>query len=105
MKLHNIFAPVVFALAIALANCAMYALPAAAQDAAPPATANTALPQAQETLANVTLSGSVRTSRGVAVPGATVRIRHVASGKGWATLTDEDGTFSIANMPAGQYHI
>ena len=98
MNVHTILALVVFPLAMALANCGAYALPARAQDAAPATTA-------QETPANVTLSGSVRTSRGAAVPGATVHIRHVASGKGWATLTDEDGNFSVANVPAGKYHI
>ena len=105
MKLHRILAPMVFPLVIAFANCGAYALPAAAQDTAPAATTGASPAQAPETSASVTLSGSVRTSRGVAVPGATVHIRHVASGKGWATLTDEDGNFSIPNLPAGQYHI
>jgi trimeric autotransporter adhesin len=105
IKLHRISALVVFPLVIAFAISGAYVLPVVAQDAAPAATAGAASPQAQETPANVTLNGSVSTSRGVAVPGATVRIRHVASGKGWETLTDEDGNFSVANMPAGQYHI
>jgi trimeric autotransporter adhesin len=105
MKLHGILAQVVFPLAIALAIFGPPAMPAAAQDAAPAAAAAAASTQAQESSASITLSGSVRTARGLAVPGATVHIRHVASGKGWATLTDEDGNFSIPNLPAGQYHI
>ena len=103
-KLQRVIAPVMFAQVIAFATCGAIAFPAAAQDAEPAAAA-AAPQQAQESVGNVTLSGSVRTSRGVAVPGATVHVRHVASGKGWATLTDEDGNFTLANLPAGQYHI
>jgi len=104
-KLYGILAPLVFPLVIAFASCGACAIPAGAQETAPAATAGATSTQAPESAASVTLSGSVRTSRGVAVPGATVHIRHVASGKGWATLTDEDGSFSIPNLPAGQYHI
>jgi hypothetical protein len=105
MKLHQILAPVVFPLVIVYANCGVYAARGAAQDAAPAAIAGASSPQTQPASASVTLRGTVRTSRGAAVPGATVRIRHVASGKGWGTLTDEDGQFAVTDLPPGEYRI
>jgi hypothetical protein len=94
-----------FAAVLALASYGAVAQRVSGQDAAPTASASAASPQAQEAPANVTLSGTVRTSRGVAVPGATVSARHVSSGKGWETTTDEQGNFSFPNVPAGQYHV
>ncbi len=104
MKVSGILGPVVLPLVLAFAGYGACAVRAAAQDAAP-AAAGAASTQSPDAAANVTLRGTVRTARGAAVPGATVRIRHVASGKGWGTLTDEDGQFTVPDLPAGQYHI
>jgi trimeric autotransporter adhesin len=105
MNGYKIFAPVLRGMVVALALCCACTMPAGAQEAVPAAATDSASPQSQETPVNVTLRGTVRTSRGAAVPGATVKVRHVASGKGWATLTDDDGQFSLPEMPQGQYHI
>ncbi|MBZ5659470.1 MAG: TonB-dependent receptor [Acidobacteriia bacterium] len=104
MKISGILGPAVLPLVLVFASCGAYVSRAAAQDAAP-AVDGAASSSSQDAAANVTLHGTVRTARGAAVPGATVRIRHVASGKGWGTLTDEDGQFTVPAVPAGQYHI
>ncbi|MBZ5641252.1 MAG: TonB-dependent receptor [Acidobacteriia bacterium] len=104
MKVSGILGAVVLPLVLAVASCGTFAARAAAQDAAP-AVAGAASASSEQAAANVTLRGMVRTVRGAVVPGATVRIRHVASGKGWGTLTDEDGQFTVPDVPAGQYHI
>ena len=101
---YKLFAPVLRGMIVALALCCACTMTTSAQEAAP-AVSESGSPQSQEVPVNVTLRGTVRTSRGAAVPGATVKVRHVASGKGWATLTDDDGQFSLPEMPQGQYHI
>jgi Carboxypeptidase regulatory-like domain/TonB dependent receptor-like, beta-barrel len=78
---------------------------AAAQQEAPDVPTPSTPAQTQEAGAKVTLHGMVRTSRGIAVPGATVRIRNVESGEGWETTTDEEGKFAVPDVPAGKYHI
>jgi trimeric autotransporter adhesin len=104
MKVSRIPGPAVLALVFAFASGGAHASRAAAQDAAP-AVAGAASSSSQQAAVNVTLHGTVKTARGAAVPGATVRVRHVASGKSWGTLTDEDGQFTVPDVPAGQYHI
>jgi trimeric autotransporter adhesin len=53
----------------------------------------------------VTIHGTVRTPQGVAVPGAEVRLLHVTSGQLWETSTDDEGRFSVPDLPAGRYRI
>ncbi len=63
---------------------------------------------AQETApapATVQATGVVRTSQGVAVPGATLRLVDLASGRAWVTWTDENGKFEFPGLPAGRYRI
>jgi trimeric autotransporter adhesin len=55
--------------------------------------------------ATTTVAGAVRTAQGVLVPGAMVRVVHVASGKSWVTWTDEEGLFSFPNLLAGHYRL
>ena len=102
-RLPRIFMCAVSTTVVTFAFSGICLLPVAAQDPAPVAAADSK--PAQESAANLTLSGTVRTARGVAVPGATVRVRHVASGKGWETVTDQEGKFSVPDVPAGQYRI
>lgn len=49
--------------------------------------------------------GTVETAQGVPVPGASLRIFHIESGQGWASLTDEAGGFALAGLPPGRYRL
>jgi len=63
---------------------------------------------AQETLpaqASARASGLVRTAQGLTVPGATVRLVELASGRAWVSWTDENGKFEFPGLPAGRYRI
>ncbi len=55
--------------------------------------------------ASVRATGLARTSQGVAVPGATVRLVELASGRAWLSWTDENGKFEYPGLPAGGYRI
>ena len=78
----------------------LLALPAAvvihAQDTAPsnPAPAST-----------TTVSGALHTTDGAAVPGATLRLTDVSSGRAWVSWTDESGHFSLPGMSPGHYRM
>jgi iron complex outermembrane receptor protein len=52
-----------------------------------------------------TISGVVRDSSGAAAPGATVTVRNQASGQEQTTTTSQEGTYSVANLPAGVYTV
>ena len=54
---------------------------------------------------SVPTAGLVRTAQGVPVPGATVRLVHLASGRAWVSWTDENGKFQFPGLPAGRYRI
>src|SRR5712692_2196065 len=63
---------------------------------------------AQETPAaggSVRATGVICTPQGVAVPGATVRLVELASGRAWLSWTDENGKFEFPGLPAGRYRI
>jgi trimeric autotransporter adhesin len=70
-----------------------------------PAAYFSAVPQGGETASTVVIAGTVHTQQGVAVPGARVRLLHVASGKAWETSTDDQGQFSVPDLPPGRYRI
>lgn len=53
----------------------------------------------------VSFSGFVRTTAGVGIPGASVRITNTDTNKSWATWTDAAGKFSLPALPPGHYHI
>jgi hypothetical protein len=55
--------------------------------------------------ATAQLAGDVRTSKGLPVPGASVRALHLPSGQAWMSSTDDNGKFSIAELPPGRYRI
>lgn len=50
-----------------------------------------------------TIRGAVHDEQLAAVPGATVTIRHSASGLERETVTDLAGTFVLANLPLGTH--
>jgi len=50
-------------------------------------------------------AGLVRTAQGVPLPGATVRVVHVESGKAWLSWTDESGKFELPGLPTGRYRV
>src|SRR5690348_14648660 len=53
----------------------------------------------------VSFSGFVRTTAGVGIPGASVRVTNTDTNKSWATWTDAAGKFSLPALPPGHYHI
>ncbi|MEZ5419822.1 MAG: TonB-dependent receptor [Vicinamibacterales bacterium] len=52
-----------------------------------------------------TLAGAVSDAQQGAVPGATVLVRHPASGLERSTTTDTAGRFAVANLPAGTHDV
>ncbi|MBI3671139.1 MAG: carboxypeptidase regulatory-like domain-containing protein [Acidobacteria bacterium] len=55
--------------------------------------------------AAVRATGVVRTSQGVAVPGATLRLVELASGRAWMAWTEESGRFELPGLPRGRYRV
>ena len=53
----------------------------------------------------VSFSGFVRTTAGIGIPGASVRITNTDTKKSWATWTDAQGKFSLPALPPGHYRI
>lgn len=53
----------------------------------------------------VRVAATIRTANGVPVPGATVRLTHLPTGRAWVTWTNEDGKFALPEMPAGRYRV
>ncbi len=50
-------------------------------------------------------AGVVRTSQGVGVPGATLRLVETGTGRAWVSWTDENGHFDLPALPQGHYRI
>jgi hypothetical protein len=67
----------------------------AQQSAAP---APSAAPQARA-------AGRVLTAGKAPVPGATVRLVNIESGRGWVSWTDENGKFELPGLPVGRYRV
>ena len=74
-------------------------LSAQEQPPAPPASAQA------KTAPSARATGVVRTSSGVAVPGADLRLVETANGRAWVSWTDENGRFDLPGLPAGHYRI
>jgi hypothetical protein len=81
----------------------MLAIATAFAVATPPAVAQQAA--AETSPQPVKASGEVLTASRVPVPGATVRLIHIESGRGWVTWTDERGRFELPNLPPGKYRL
>src|ERR1039458_7154774 len=56
-------------------------------------------------LANLQLTGVVRTAGGAGVPGSTLRVIQTSTGKAWVSWTDESGKFAFPALPAGHYRV
>jgi hypothetical protein len=54
---------------------------------------------------SATVTGSVRDSSGLVVPGATVEIRNHATNQVSQAITDAGGRFRILYLPVGDYHL
>jgi hypothetical protein len=74
------------------------------QEETPP-TLQAQQPPAQEGPAHVTLQGTVRTTDSTPVPGASVTIKDVTTGKQWVTWTDETGKFRLPELPGGKFTV
>jgi trimeric autotransporter adhesin len=57
------------------------------------------------TSATLDLTGTVRTSAGIPVPGATLRAVEPSTGKAWVSWTDENGKFEFPGLSEGHYRI
>ena len=51
------------------------------------------------------LRGTVYDPNGAAIPGATITLKNVATGESRSTTAGEDGSFTIASLPAGAYEL
>ena len=81
---------------------------AIAQTAAPTSSATSShqeIAAPRETGAALRICGVVRTSEGLAVPGAAVRLSRLPAGNIWETATDETGNFCVPGLSAGRYRI
>src|SRR6266849_1119224 len=58
-----------------------------------------------DTTPRATVAGVVRTAQDIPVPGATVHVVHLASGRSWVGWTAGDGRFSYPGLPAGRYRL
>jgi trimeric autotransporter adhesin len=50
-------------------------------------------------------SGVVRTSSGVPIPGANLRLAETTTARAWISWTDENGHFDLPGLPLGHYRI
>ena len=78
-----------------LVSLAFLAIPLAAQDISPPA----------GPVNDQQLKGAIRTSGGVAIPGATLRLIETSSGNTWITWSDESGRFEFPALPADHFRV
>src|SRR5438093_6706548 len=51
------------------------------------------------------MQGTVRGSDGTVVPSASVRLKHLATGRIREAATDSEGTFRLAALPPGDYQL
>jgi hypothetical protein len=71
----------------------------------PPQNAPVETKQEETTAAAIRLAGTVRTAKGIPVPGAPMRVLHLQTGKAWMTTSDENGDFALPGLPPGRYRI
>jgi Carboxypeptidase regulatory-like domain len=64
-----------------------------------------ALPQTPSPQPAARLEGSVQTTDGLAVPGASVRVENVQTHQAWLTWTDDRGRFLSPALPFGRYRV
>jgi len=61
--------------------------------------------QAPQTAPSGRATGDVRTSGGVPIPGAYLRLSETSTGRAWISWTDENGHFDLPGLPLGHYRI
>ncbi|MCS7024935.1 MAG: carboxypeptidase regulatory-like domain-containing protein [Bryobacteraceae bacterium] len=59
--------------------------------------------RAQEVTAGV--FGIVQDATSAVIPGATIRLKNLATGRTYQTTTDESGNFSLVRLPIGTYEV
>src|SRR5581483_8213613 len=52
-----------------------------------------------------TLTGTITDSSGAVVPGATITVTEVAAGAALVAISDGDGRYVVADLPAGRYEL
>src|SRR4029077_8470418 len=62
-------------------------------------------PPAPQTATSSKATGLVRTSSGVPIPGANLRLVETSTGRAWVSWTDENGHFDLPGLPLGHYRI
>jgi hypothetical protein len=62
-------------------------------------------PISAEVPADSQLAGLVHAVDGTAIPGSTLRVIQIATGKAWVTWSDEDGKFEFPALPEGHFRI
>src|ERR1700691_4897599 len=60
--------------------------------------------QEQQAVSRVTLTGTVHTSDGTPIPGASLTVTNTQSGQKWLTWSDENGKYELHSLPVGAYH-
>jgi hypothetical protein len=60
--------------------------------------------QEQQAVSRVTLTGTVHTSDGTPIPGASLTVTNTQSGQKWLTWSDENGRYELHSLPVGAYH-
>ena len=61
--------------------------------------------EAQKSTATARAGGKVLTPTKLPIPGATVRLVNLETGRGWVSWTDENGKFELPGLPAGRYRV
>ena len=57
--------------------------------------------RAQATTSTATITGTITDTTGAVVPGAVVTLSNPATGKSYKTITNQEGSYTIANVPPG----
>jgi hypothetical protein len=91
-------------LATVAATCALALLVLTAATAAERAQAQ-GEGQNQSSPRQAQLSGVVRTSQGIPVPAATIRVENMSTHSAWMSWTDTSGAFVFPSLPVGQYQL
>ena len=51
------------------------------------------------------ISGTIRDSQGGVLPGVTVTVTNVDTGTTWSEITSPAGTYTVTNLPVGNYKV